>query len=177
MKRLLALIALLAATSPAMSMDFGIGVQVASSIKTIYLPIKVTETFRFEPYFSGYRQTLDSERTGGSASYSGSDIGVGMFAVRPSIENASLIVGLRMARQRQRQDNAADYKSSLSGYILAPTLGFEYFFTKSIAVGAETSVFYSHLKGTESGSFITGDGATRETLQGTTSAVTIKYFF
>ncbi len=177
MKRTLVLTALLVAITPAMSMDLGVGVQVANSTKTIYLPIKVAETFRLEPYFSGHRQTLDSGRTGGSASYSGSDIGIGVFAVRPSIENANLIVGLRMARQRQKQDNAADYKSSLSGYSLAPTLGFEYFFTKSIAVGAEAAVFYSRLKGTESGSFITGDGATRETLQGTTSAVTIKYFF
>jgi hypothetical protein len=174
MKRLILLAFLLPAVSNSMSMDFGVGIELERSPKTVYVPIAVTEDVRIEPYFA-FGKTSNTSSQSGSSSYS--IYGVGLFALKPMAENARIFGGFRLARQTQKQASSGNYSYSSSGYLIEPTIGFECLVTKAIAVGAEAAISYSRTTGSQTGTFINGDGSTRDTGHGTTTAVTLKYYF
>jgi hypothetical protein len=80
MKKFLIPIALVVLATPARSIELGIGVELARTSQTIYLPIKVSEDARVEPYIAHTK----TSRTGSAAGEDfGSVIGIGLFCIKP----------------------------------------------------------------------------------------------
>jgi hypothetical protein len=164
MKKLLVPVALVVAATPASSIELGIGVELARTNQTIYLPIKVSEDVRVEPFIA-YTKT---SRTGSAAGEDfGSIVGIGIFGIKPKGDALNVIYGARLGHQSFKQEYTGTFSYRSSGYLLSPTVGFEYFVTKSFAVGAEVAITYTRTKRNDTGSAASGDGATRVNDYGT----------
>lgn len=168
----------LAISTCAMGADFGLGVGFGQDAGTIYAPIDMTVGLRVEPYISAQRQsgtsTLPSSSSTSSARY-----GVGVFATRRATESINVFAGSRFAyAKRKLTDSSSGTNNSMntSGYVVAPTIGFEYFFQKNISIGAEAAVSYSRITGRNTYGSGT-DLDTKEISTATSTAVTIKYYF
>lgn len=139
--------------------EFGVGADVNNGNATVYVPIKVSDGFRVEPYFSN--QKSDQENSFNSRQ---TEIGLGLFNVSNLSDKTNLLLGARASYIRHHY-----YDESLEGYSVAPTLGFEYFPVQNISLGADVSYVYSKLDGKGSTDDITSSG--------TRTAVSVKFYF
>ena len=179
LKHIGVLIGLYAVAAAATSADWGIAVGVANNSQALYAPIQVTPAWRVEPFF-GHSKTETvrelSMFSNAKDAYSDWTLGAGVFGVRPVTPQVNLLGGVRLAYLKSTQDNGFFGGTERKGYAMSPTVGFEYFFEKHIAVGAEASVNVSRLKEKRTGNGpTTEEGTTRA--RSTSSLVTLKYFF
>jgi hypothetical protein len=170
---------------PAMAEEVGIGVSFFQDSGMVFVPISVTQNFRVEPYAGFYKtsRSSDSPMQSSSNSSSNSVLGTGLFATGRVLENVQLYGGGRVAYVRRKQSYASssssypsqDTTTSTSGYLVAPTMGFEYFLLKNISIGAEVGISYTRTSGSENNSANEAD--TRESTSGTSTAMTIRYYW
>ena len=171
-------VGLSAVVATATSADWGIAVGVANNTQVLYAPIQVAPGWRVEPFF-GHSKT-DTVRdvsiySDAKNAYSDWTLGAGVFGVRPASPQVNLLGGLRLAYLKSTQDNGFFGGTERKGYALAPTVGFEYFIEKHIAVGAEASFNVSRVKEKRMSYSETTEGTIRA--RSTSSLVTLKYFF
>jgi hypothetical protein len=171
--------AALALQAPALGADVGLGVGFSHNGSTIYVPIRVTPGFRIEPYVLANKThstaTQYYSNTSADAQY-----GSGFFAGRRIGENTELFVGSRLAYVSRNQNfspaGAPESSRKSYGYLVAPTVGFEYFIQEDIALGAEAAILYIRRRGHETNSIGT-EFSFKETTTATFTAVTLKYYF
>lgn len=182
MKKILLLAGVITTSMCAYGAEVGIGVGLLTNAGTIYVPIKASPGFRAEPYLIARRSTNTINQV--NTDFTVNNIyGVGLFSVRRPVENVNLLMGGRVAYSNEEHSNSSSASSTSdrrSGYILAPTLGFELFVHKSISIGGEASLTYYRMIGNSTSTFL-GTQSTGETIKqtftGTTTVVTIKYYF
>ena len=148
MKRAALTLALLAGcSSHVLAADFGVGVSVQSNDAWIYAPIDVTPSLRIEPSIRFVDSESESQTQSSSFGMpiatsvkSESDqreLAVGLFGKTLLGESVRLYYGARAAyidnetKQRiatrfQNSEDVVEEESSLDGYRISPTLGFEY---------------------------------------------------
>lgn len=156
MRVAIAIVALLVACA-GHSAEFGLGASFDSDEGTIFLPVRLGEKGMLEPYF----RFRDSESRTGSTEFSSEDyeFGIGLFRKWQAIEQLDVYLGLRAAYVRRDQASAAlsgvvvapgfftSIESTLDGYLVAPTVGFEYKLIERLTIGAEVAVEREDLSG------------------------------
>ncbi|MCI0508074.1 MAG: hypothetical protein L0Z73_18495 [Gammaproteobacteria bacterium] len=162
-------------TSAAYGEQFGIGVQLNTG-NAIYLPVKITDTLRIEPYFDATEQDIQqSGLTSGAESYL---FGAGIFKAQRKSDNLTLYYGVRLAYVRQEfyfSSSTSVGSDEQDGYQIEPALGFEYFILDSVSVGGEAGYFYQKLEGTSVDSSGTYDMERKFT--GTNTNFLLRYYF
>lgn len=166
MKRAVSLALLAICSSPVLAADFGVGVSVQSNDAWIYAPIDITPGLRIEPSI----RFLDSESESQTQSSSfglpittsfksASDqreLAVGVFGKSSLGESVRLYYGARVAYLDNETklrivtsfgtvEDVSEEESSLDGYRISPTLGFEYLINEHFSIGGEAEWFYQDL--------------------------------
>jgi hypothetical protein len=166
MKRALSIALLAACSSHVSAADFGVGVSVQSNDAWIYMPVDVTPGFRIEPSIRFVSSESESQTQSSSFGFpittsvkSESDqreLAVGLFGKAVLGESVQLYYGARAAyidnetKQRiatrfQTVEDVIEEESSLDGYRISPTLGFEYLINEHFSLGGEAEWFYQDL--------------------------------
>jgi hypothetical protein len=166
MKRALSIALLAACSSTVLAADFGVGVSVQSNDAWIYAPIDVTPRFRIEPSIRLVSAESESQTQSSSFGFpittsvkSDTDqyeLAVGLFGKTALGESVRLYYGARAAyidnETKQRivtsfgtTEDVAEQESSLDGYRISPTLGFEYLINEHFSLGGEAEWFYQDL--------------------------------
>jgi hypothetical protein len=118
---------------------------------TILIPINVTPWFRLEPEVGGYANSSTVTDAFGSTSstltrrFSLLHLGTGAFGVRTK-ERFKFYYGGRIAYLRFKQSSKTDSLPesftypSIPGWLVAPAIGAEYFFSDHLSLGGEVQV-------------------------------------
>jgi hypothetical protein len=190
-KHLCVVAGVLALSGSAIAADMGLGVGFGQNSGLIYAPINVTPSFRVEPFFAYYKEKNTSGEPFASAqSYSNYVAGVGLFVTQRVAENIDVFGGGRLgylSRKEKRTQTSysfgpAEYSSESSGYLIAPTIGFEYYLQKNISIGAEAAISYIKTSGTNVNyDYYFSNNNQKSDIKGsstsTTTAVVVKYYF
>ena len=166
MKRALSIALLAACSSHVYAADFGVGVSVQSNDAWIYAPIDVTPGFRIEPsirFFDAESESQTQSSSFGSPVTSSvksqsdqRELAVGLFGKASLGESVRLYYGaraayidnetkLRIATRFGTLEDVVEEESSLDGYRISPTLGFEYLINEHFSLGGEAEWFYQDL--------------------------------
>jgi len=165
----------------AQSADFGFGASFKSNESTIYFPIKIDQKFLLEPYV---RYTdRDSVSIAGIQSISTKDLvlGFGTFWTSQPMDSASLYIGARVAYVQSEQVTRTQlgipttFTQDMDGYLIAPTVGFEYFVIERISIGGEIAYEYSNIDGDTTSTFSTT--STEQKFSGTRTNILFRYYF
>lgn len=125
--------------------DVGIGVSVQSDDSRVYVPIEISDSLRLEPTI----RYLKNDQDNGDWEYSSEsvEVGCGLFFTNSIGENINFLYGARAAYVVRKYESGASYEEDLDGYMLAPTLGLEYFITERISIGADVAISYTDIDG------------------------------
>jgi len=169
-----------ALSMPAQAAEVGLGVALYENSGTVFLPIDIGDGLRIEPYFTNRTQRLsDSSTQYNRTVYT--TLGVGAMGLWPLADNTRFLAGTRLGFHRMRSHteytSSTPRDTSAAGFVLAPMVGFEYLVTKKLAVGIEASYAYSRLKGHADDYFSSGRLDTKQTDAGTSTSVTLRFFF
>jgi hypothetical protein len=197
MKRALSIALLAGCSSSVVAADFGVGVSVQSNDAWIYAPIDVTPGFRIEPSIRFVSSDSDSQTQSSSFGFptttsvkSQSDqreFAVGLFGKVSIAESVRLYYGARAAyidnETKQRitatfgtiEDVVDEQESSLDGYRISPTLGFEYLINQHFSVGGEAEWFYQDLDSDVSQTDVTGTANLKS--NGTATRLIVRFTF
>jgi hypothetical protein len=166
MKRALSLALLAACSSQVNAADFGVGVSVQSNDAWIYAPIDVTPGFRIEPSIRLVSAETESQTQSSSfglpittsvkSDTDQYELAVGLFGKTALAESVRLYYGARVAyinnETKQRiatsfgtSEDVTEQDSSLDGYRISPTIGFEYLINEHFSLGGEAEWFYQDL--------------------------------
>ena len=198
MKRALSIALLAACSSHVLAADFGVGVSVQSNDAWIYAPIDVTPGFRIEPSI----RFLDSESESQTQSASFGlpittsvksegdqrELAVGLFGKTLLGESVRLYYGARAAyidnetKQRiatrfQNSEDVVEEESSLDGYRISPTLGFEYLINEHFSLGGEAEWFYQDLDADISQTDVDIAGTAKLKSNGTATRLIVRFTF
>ena len=196
MKRALAIALLAACSSHVLAADFGLGVSVQSNDAWIYAPIDVTPRFRIEP--SVRYVSSDSESQTQSSSFGlpiitsvksdgdQRELAVGLFGKTSLAEAVRLYYGARVAyienETKQRiatrfgtDEDVTEEDSSLDGYRISPTLGFEYLINEHFSFGGEAEWFYQDLDSDISRTDVMGNAKLKS--NGTATCLIVRFTF
>jgi hypothetical protein len=167
-----------ALATPAQAAEVGLGVALYENSGTVFVPIDVGPGLRIEPYFTNRTQRLsDSSTQYNRTVYT--TLGVGAIGLWPLADNTRFLAGSRLGYHRMRnhtQYTTGSQDTSAAGIVIAPMVGFEYLVTKKLAVGIEASYSYSRLKG-HADSFLGSRVDTKQTDTGTSTSLTLRFFF
>ena len=148
------------------SADFGIGASFKSSEAGIYFPVTITPRILVEPYLRYSDGDFESSLVGSTepgvdSSFTTISFGAGLFGVSQLSDAVDFYYGARAAYVREESSSTAllispvpfssfDPRSEgdLDGFSIAPTLGFQYFLTDNISLGAEARWEFSEISGT-----------------------------
>jgi len=164
------------------SADFGFGASFKSSESTIYFPIKVNSKFMLEPYVR-YADN-DSVSITGIQNNSTKDLafGLGTFWVTQPLDSTFLYIGARVAYMKKEQVvttqvgiTSTSFTQDMDGYLVAPTIGFEYFVIEHVSIGGEVAYEYSSIDGDTTGTFSTT--STEQEFSGTRTNILLRYYF
>ena len=188
------LLIVILAASGAVAATVGVGVSVRSGDTSIYIPVDINNSIRIEPFVRARKSSGDYEHRVGSYAYS-SDYedsyryyGVGIFGKSSINENSNTYYGARIAyttgkHEYNSESSNGDYysgESDLSGYGIAPTLGFEYYITEKFSIGAEAEWYYEKFDSDTKSTSSFGDVETtneEDKSTGTNTRVSIRLFF
>ena len=198
MKRALSIALLAACSSHVLAADFGVGVSVQSNDAWIYAPIDVTPGFRIEPSI----RFLDSESESQTQSASFGlpittsvksegdqrELAVGLFGKTSLGESVRLYYGaraayidsetkLRIATRFQTSEDVVEEESSLDGYRISPTLGFEYLINEHFSLGGEAEWFYQDLDADISQTDVDIAGTAKLKSNGTATRLIVRFTF
>jgi hypothetical protein len=172
--------------------NVGLGVSVTSNTRSVYLPIKIQESYWVEPFLSYYKDEYgnDVEEFGTSYknNHSALNIGTGFFKSRTVNDSIGTYFGLRISYAKQKQGNAATgtYVSSseveLTGFNFAPVVGFDYSIAQNLTVGFEAEWAFYNLSGKQkqdngSPEHYIEKSTVKSNGQSTNTRVIVRYFF
>jgi hypothetical protein len=172
--------------------DVGLGVSINSFDTAVYLPIRFAKGLILEPFISYNSGNIKSKpiEYGYSNSFESSrlDIGMGLFKAQDIIEKVNVYYGLRLSYIKAKSDDyyngyvTSSTNTDVSGYKIAPTLGFNYSLTPDFLVGLEAEWFYSYADGKEKRYYENPENYievsdTEYKDQGTNTRVFVRYFF
>lgn len=156
MKRLLTSLLCLGLASAAGAADLGLGFAIQSNGGYIMVPIKLSDSMNLEGfaaynrwdyrYGQGTVNAMENQQSRFQA-------GLGVFWKRELTTSTNLYLGPRISWTKENNENrylSGNNKDSSTGYQLAPILGFEYYPIKSLSIGGEVGLAYSHLSGDNS---------------------------
>lgn len=197
MKRALSLVFLAACSSHALAADFGVGVSVQSDDAWIYAPIDVTPGFRIEPsvrFFSSESESQTQSSSFGSTTTTTvkskgdqRELAVGLFGKTSIGESVRLYYGaraayidvetkLRIVTRFASFDDRVEEESSMDGYRISPTLGFEYLINEHFSLGGEAEWFYQDLDSDISRTDVAAGTATLKS-NGTATRLIVRFAF
>jgi len=130
--------------------DVGIGVSVNSQDRRVYMPIDVSESFRIEPQFTYFEQSISVPTFDNDTEYTA--FSLGLFKKQKMAENFNFFLGARIGYvqdERKTESDTSMSTSDLSGYSIAPTIGFEYYVFDKLSIGGEVAWSYTDLDGEE----------------------------
>jgi hypothetical protein len=166
MKRALSIALLAMCSNHVLAADFGVGVSVQSNDAWIYAPIDVTPGLRIEPSIRFVSSESESQTQSSSFGLpittslklesDQREVAVGLFGRASLGESVRLYYGARAAyidnETKQRIatsfdtiEDVVEEESSLDGYRISPTLGFEYSINEHFSIGGEAEWFYQDL--------------------------------
>ena len=198
MKRALSIANLAACSSNVFAADFGVGVSVQSNDAWIYAPIDVTPAIRIEPSVRYIDSESDSQTQSTSFGFpvtslvkSESDqleLAVGVFGKTFLGESVRLYYGARAAyidgdtTQRvttrfETSEQVSELKSSLDGYRISPTLGFEYLINEHFSLGGEAEWFYQDVDSDISQTDVDAAGTANLKSNGTATRLIVRFTF
>jgi hypothetical protein len=198
MKRALSIALLAACSSHVLAADFGVGVSVQSNDAWIYAPIDVTPGLRIEPSIRFVDSESESQTQSSSFGVpiatsvkSESDqreLAVGLFGKTLLGESVRLYYGARAAyidnetKQRiatrfQNSEDVVEEESSLDGYRISPTLGFEYLINEHFSLGGEAEWFYQDLDADISQTDVDIAGTAKLKSNGTATRLIVRFTF
>jgi len=196
MKRAVPLALLAACTSQVHAADFGVGVSVQSNDAWIYAPIDVTPGFRIEPSIRLVSAETESQTQSSSfglpittsvkSDTDQYELAVGLFGKTALAESVRLYYGARVAyinnETKQRiatsfgtSEDVTEQDSSLDGYRISPTLGFEYLINEHFSLGGEAEWFYQDLDSDISQSDVAGTANLKS--NGTATRLIVRFTF
>jgi hypothetical protein len=196
MKRALSIALLAGCSSHVLAADFGVGVSVQSNDAWIYAPIDVTPAFRIEPSIRFFDAESESQTQSSSFGLpittsvkSASDqreLAVGLFGKASLGESVRLYYGaraayidneskLRIATRFGTSEDVVEEESSLDGYRISPTFGFEYLINEHFSLGGEAEWFYQDLDSDISQTEVAGTAKLKS--NGTATRLIVRFTF
>jgi hypothetical protein len=196
MKRALAIALLAGCSSHVVAADFGVGVSVQSNDAWIYAPIDITPGFRIEPSIRFFDSESESQTQSSSFGLpittsvkSASDqreLAVGLFGKASLGESVRLYYGaraayidnetkLRIATRFGTSEDVIEEESSLDGYRISPTFGFEYLINEHFSLGGEAEWFYQDLDSDISRTDVAGTAKLKS--NGTATRLIVRFTF
>ncbi len=169
------IVSLLLAT-PVYAVEWGLGASTKSDDNAIYFPVKATDTLRIEPFLRQLKQEEDDD--GRKSNYETFNIGIGLFSIANIKDKSHFYYGARASYTETKtkwQHHYGDSKTKSYGYTLSPTIGFEYFITDKISIGAEAEWAYFDTSGSETNNGVKTDREFTET--DTNTRILIRYLF
>ncbi len=172
--------------------NVGLGVSVTSDTRSAYLPIKIQESYRVEPFLTYYKDEYgnDVEEYGTSHknNFSTLNIGTGFFKSRNINDSIGTYFGLRVSYTKQKRGNATTgtYVSSseekLTGFNYAPVVGFDYSIFQDLTVGFEAEWAFYDLSGEQkldngSPEHYIEKSTVKNRGQSTNTRMIVRYFF
>lgn len=191
---------LLFAFSPTLNAgNLGLGVSIKPGETAVYLPIKVSEFYKVEPFirYSKNSSELIFSPDSENVDKSTRAIGVGLFRSKEVGQNADLYYGLRASftKVKERWQYKSSYtdgdttkitinktRDSEKGFILSPTVGVAYSFTRQFVLAFEAQLNFGKYKAKESYydtdlSKYIENSTERGEKSGTDTKVILGYFF
>lgn len=191
---------LLFAFSPTLNAgNLGLGVSIKPGETAVYLPIKVSEFYKVEPFirYSKNSSELISSPDSENVDKSARAIGVGLFQSKEMGQNADLYYGLRASftKVKERWQYKSSYtggdttkiiinktRDSERGFILSPTVGVAYSFTRQFVLAFEAQLNFGKYKAKDSYydmdlSKYIENSTERGEKSGTDTKVILRYFF
>jgi hypothetical protein len=196
MKRALSIALLAGCSSHVLAADFGVGVSVQSNDAWIYAPIDLTPAFRIEPSIRFFDAESESQTQSSSFGLpittsvkSASDqreLAVGLFGKASLGESVRLYYGaraayidneskLRIATRFGTSEDVVEEESSLDGYRISPTFGFEYLINEHFSLGGEAEWFYQDLDSDISQTDVAGTAKLKS--NGTATRLIVRFTF
>lgn len=134
------------------AVEAGIGFSTKNRSYSIYMPVKLNDIWVVEGVVSSSRNKYNNVEGGSYSygSYRNHAFGVGVFWRRSVVEKTYFYVGSRFERFTGGGTTglnasfvAYETEYRLSGNSISPTVGFEYFPTRNISLGADVGYRYS----------------------------------
>jgi len=156
--------------------NIGLGFSLQSGDSNIIqVPINLSNDYLIEPFVAYRRYEESHAYTQKTTTYG---IGAGIFKRYNSFENTDVIYGVKFAysvmdNEFINTDSGVTSIHDYEGYIISPTLGFEYFFTPNISLGGRVAIDYSKY----SGNVIDNSTKYDSNSLDTSTALSINYYF
>lgn len=164
-----ALLALLLGSTSLSHAEIGLGILLDPYGSTVYLPIKLSEHYRLEPSVAYF-----SRGTGGRIRWKAWELALGAFRATSVSDNTRIYYGGRVSYFESNDDS---YLNDERGVRLAPTLGFEYFFTESLSISGEGAITYAKVDRLTSVFSELGGREQDNEITSTDSSIIIRYMF
>lgn len=142
--------------------EVGVGVS-AQGDRTIYVPIKIDETFRVEPSIYYYKNKDTGDYNSTSESY---ELMIGIFNLSQQSDKSKIYYGARAGYSAYHYKYNSNHEH-FEGYKIAPTIGLEYLLVENLTVAGDVSLNYSNLNGND---------RTRENTT-TDTELSVRYYF
>jgi hypothetical protein len=184
LKRILASFVALLASGTCVAAEYGVGISAKSDNGLIYIPVELTPTFRIEPYIrhssSDSKQTIDfgATETTFRSNFEQLEGGLGMFGLAVPKESVRLYFGGRASyfdSDTRSSTSALQFKQSVYGYRIIPTMGFEYLFNGHFTLGGEVGYYFEHRNVDERS--VSSHRESESDQNGTESFLILRYFF
>lgn len=191
MRNLYVAVGLALCSTSVLAADFGLGISARSNDGILYVPIDISKSLRIEPnvrYASSelsFSQDSDQEDTQEQDTL---ELGVGVFGIKQITDAAHVYYGGRIAYV-DAQSTSTDVssfgqllrsESNQDGYIIGPTVGFEYLFGQHFSVGGEVSYQFLDLEGdarSQIGTFPESVTEIEQKSQSTQTRLIFRYMF
>ena len=155
--------------------EIGIGASFDADDSRIYLPYEFSETIRIEPSLRYYKYENDSNIDSDNL-----EVAVGVFNKRQVAPNMNFLLGLRVGYidyERSYNGNYSNDSLDGDGYLIAPTLGFEYFISDKFSIGAEVALRYEELEEDAVDSFTDEKYSNDISKTETDTSINVKFYF
>jgi hypothetical protein len=173
-------------------------VSVQSNDAWIYAPLEVTPGFRIEPSIRFASSKSESQTQ--SSSFGSTitttvnsegdqrELAVGLFGKVSVGESVRLYYGaraayidvetkLRIATRVETFEDVVEEESSMDGYRISPTLGFEYLINEHFSLGGEAEWFYQDLDADISQTDVDIAGTAKLKSNGTATRLIVRFTF
>lgn len=123
--------------------EWGLGTTVGSDGGTLYVPFKVGESMRVEPFGGYFRSEIDTPV--GTAGFGGLSAGLGVFRTVALGERFQSYAGGRVAYLYAENEVAGGPDETASGFSIEPVLGGEAFLLPPLSLSVEVFAHYSEM--------------------------------
>lgn len=164
-----ALLALLLGSTSLSHAEIGLGMLLDPYGSTVYLPMKLSEHYRLEPSVAYFSREAD-----GRIRWKAWELALGAFRATSISDNTRIYYGGRVGYFERNDDSNFNDEQ---GVRLAPTLGFEYFFTDSLSISGEGAITYAKADRPSPGLSEFGGREHDNEIISTDSSIIIRYMF